>query len=39
MLKLEEDDKHNLTIADMGDFEKFHRTKKIERLRVPALTD
>lgn len=39
MLKLEEDDKHNLSIADMGDFEKFHRSKKIERLRVPALTD
>lgn len=23
----------------MGDFEKFHRGKKLERLRVPALTD
>jgi hypothetical protein len=23
----------------MGDFEKFHKSKRVERLRVPALTD
>jgi hypothetical protein len=38
--RLEEEEKHNVTISEMGDFEKFHRTSgRIQRIRVPVLTD
>lgn len=36
----EEEEKHTQSIAEMGDFERFHRnSKKAERVRVPVLTD
>jgi len=36
-----EEDRHNLPICEMGDFEKVLRTKNLryENIKVPALSD